>query len=73
MEANLEESKNAIVRLLELIDYANQMQEQERKIHPPESVLVKQYDRLRNDYLQQLAELLKVFKVKIEIPTDKAA
>lgn len=39
--------KEAVGRLLELIDQVNQLQEMNRQIHPADSLLVTQYDRLR--------------------------
>ncbi len=60
--------------LLKQIDNANEQISLHRKTHSHLPVMYGQYEQLRNEYLNQLASLLKNFDVTVKIPrTDRAA
>lgn len=60
---------NAIARLLELVEGADQDLESSRSID--NTLLVKQYERLKKGYAKQLLELLDEFNLPIRL--DEAA
>ncbi len=63
----------AVGDLLELIDRANRMMQMEKKSQEPDELLLEQYQDLKNDYLQQLGNLLKDYDIQIQLPGNRAA
>lgn len=62
----------AVGDLLELIEKTNNTIERHKNSDAPDESIIDQYQDLKNDYLNQLAELLKDFDIKIDVP-NKAA
>ncbi|MCU0451232.1 MAG: hypothetical protein MUC97_15565 [Bernardetiaceae bacterium] len=63
---------NTIKSLLEMIERANAMLARHQAVEPPDGLQVQQYQRLRQDYLGQLAILLAKFQVQVALPVAKA-
>jgi signal recognition particle GTPase len=72
MKSDIKYIMLAVGDILELIEKANAAIERHKHAENPSQSILEQYQDLRNEYLGQLAELLKDFDIKIEIP-DKAA
>jgi hypothetical protein len=68
MERNKEHILSSINDLLKLIDQANASSALHKQIHTDTPLLYEQYERLKNNYLYQLAQLLHAFDVKVELP-----
>lgn len=72
MEDRKEHILQLINDLLKLIDQVNASIALHKQIHTDTPLLYEQYERLKNNYLHQLAPLLHAFDVKVELP-DQAA
>ena len=72
MESSKEHILQSINDLLKLIDQANASIALHKQIHTDTPLLYEQYERLKNNYLHQLAQLLHPFDVKVELP-DQAS
>lgn len=57
-----------VQRLLELIEGANRSIELESSQNSTSSPLVKQYLHLKQKYIEELVELLKKYKISLQIP-----
>jgi hypothetical protein len=72
MQADIKYVMLAVGDLLELLDKVNGMMQREKKTQQPSQVMLSQYQDMKQDYVNQLAELLKDFDVNVQLP-DKAA
>lgn len=73
MKPDIRYTMLAVGDLLELIERANRMVQIEKKAQEPDELLLAQYRDLKNDYLQQLGNLLKDFDIQIQLPGNHAA
>ncbi len=73
MKPDIRYTMLAVGDLLELIDRANRMMQMEKKSQEPDELLLEQYQDLKNDYLQQLGNLLKDYDIQIQLPGNRAA
>jgi len=55
-----------IITTLEMIERANNAVKFHNQIQNPDILAIKQYQKLKTDYLKQLSELLSVYNIKIE-------
>lgn len=62
-----------ILTTLERIDQANKSIAFHKDHPDPDWNSIHNYERLKNDFTQQLAQLLKELNVIVQIPSDKAA
>lgn len=58
----------AVVNTLEQIDKANKMLAFHRQFEQPDENAIDNFTRLREDFLRQLANLLKDFEVEVKLP-----
>ncbi len=72
METKKEQLIQSINDLLKLIDKTNESISLHKQIHADAPLMDEQYERLKDDYLRQLAKLLNAFDVKVHLP-DQAA